>query len=84
VFYHLYWYIISINHSIIIIIINICSFSKVIIVIIIIIIMGIVIIIIKGKVACQIYVGCQKYNEVRISGQAEARRTVNIDVQIVA
>jgi len=28
-------------------------------------------------------VGCQKYNEVRISGKAEAFRMVNIDVQII-
>lgn len=38
---------------------------------------------IKGKVACQIKVGCQKYCIVRISGKA-AFRIVNIDGHVLA
>ncbi|XP_029127377.1 protein LURP-one-related 4-like [Cajanus cajan] len=39
---------------------------------------------IKGKVACQISVGCQRYNIVKTSGKTEAFRIVNMDGQIVA
>ncbi|KAK7318266.1 hypothetical protein RJT34_02965 [Clitoria ternatea] len=39
---------------------------------------------IKGKVACQIRVGCQKYCIVRTSGKAKAFRILSIDGQIVA
>ncbi|KAK7358634.1 hypothetical protein VNO77_00572 [Canavalia gladiata] len=39
---------------------------------------------IKGKVACQITVGCQKYSIIRTGAKAAAFRIVNIDGQIVA